>query len=177
MRGENRDVTVLEAEDRVLKRVTAPPIAKFFDRIHRERGVDIRVGARVAAISGEGSAHRRCDWPTGTEIAADAVLLAAGAKANDELAEVRGPCLPRRDPGRRDRPYRSRNVYAIGDARAFRASVTVGCCGLNACRTPSTRPRPPPPRSSAQPASYDPVPWFWSDQYEFKLQIGTFRRL
>ena len=74
MRGENRDVIVLEAEDRVLKRVTAPAIAKFFDRIHRERGVDIRVQARVAAIDGEGSelVLRMAD---DTEVKADAGAL------------------------------------------------------------------------------------------------------
>ena len=48
LRGEGRAVTVLEAEDRVLKRVTAPAVSDFFDTLHREHGVDIRLGARLA---------------------------------------------------------------------------------------------------------------------------------
>ena len=53
-RGEGRAVTVLEAEDRVMKRVTSPVISNFMQDFHRSRGVEIRLGARLAAIEGEG---------------------------------------------------------------------------------------------------------------------------
>ena len=52
-RGEGRDVTVLEAEERVMKRVTSPVISDFMQDFHRARGVDIRLGARLAAIEGD----------------------------------------------------------------------------------------------------------------------------
>src|SRR5258708_2961294 len=73
MRQEGREVMVLEAEDRVLKRVTGRDVSAFFDTLHRERGVDIRLGARLAAMTGEGavSGVRLAD---GTLIAADVVL-------------------------------------------------------------------------------------------------------
>ena len=59
LRGEGRAVTVVEAEDRVLKRVTAPAVSDFFDTLHREHGVDIRLGARLAANRRRGARDRR----------------------------------------------------------------------------------------------------------------------
>ena len=53
MRREGRDATVIEAEDRVMKRVTGAAVSDFFDRLHRSRGVDIRLGTRLAAMEGE----------------------------------------------------------------------------------------------------------------------------
>jgi 3-phenylpropionate/trans-cinnamate dioxygenase ferredoxin reductase subunit len=171
MRGENRDVIVLEAEDRVLKRVTAPAIAKFFDRIHRERGVDIRVQARVAAIDGEGSdlVLRMAD---STEVKADAVLLAAGAKANDELAQAAG--LACRDGILVDPVGRSEveNVYAIGDCARFPSARYGRMLRLECVQNAIDQAKAAAAAILGQPASYDPVPWFWSDQYEFKLQIA-----
>jgi 3-phenylpropionate/trans-cinnamate dioxygenase ferredoxin reductase subunit len=171
MRGENREVTVVEAEDRVLKRVTAPPVAKFFDRIHRERGVDIRVGARVSAIGGEGraSALRLAD---GTDIAADAILLAAGAKANDDLAKAAGLACDEGilvdDIGRTG----VENVFAIGDCARF-PSVRYGRrLRLECVQNAIDQAKAAAAAILGTPGSYDPVPWFWSDQYEFKLQIA-----
>jgi 3-phenylpropionate/trans-cinnamate dioxygenase ferredoxin reductase subunit len=171
MRGENRDVTVVEAEDRVLKRVTAPPVAKFFDRVHRERGVDIRVGARVAAISGQGraSALRLAD---GTDIAADAILLAAGAKANDELAQSAG--LACREGILVDAIGRTgvENVFAVGDCARF-PSIRYGRqLRLECVQNAIDQAKAAAAAILGAPGSYDPVPWFWSDQYEFKLQIA-----
>ena len=171
MRGENRDVTVVEAEDRVLKRVTAPPVAKFFDRVHRERGVDIRVGARVAAISGQGraSALRLAD---GTDIAADAILLAAGAKANDELAQSAG--LACSEGILVDAIGRTgvENVFAVGDCARF-PSIRYGRqLRLECVQNAIDQAKAAAAAILGAPGSYDPVPWFWSDQYEFKLQIA-----
>ncbi len=171
MRGENRDVTVVEAEDRVLKRVTAPPVAKFFDRTHRERGVDIRVGARVAAIGGEGraSALRLAD---GTEIAADAILLAAGAKANDDLAQAADLACSEGilvdDIGRTS----VANVFAIGDCARFPSARYGRQLRLECVQNAIDQAKAAAAAILGAPGSYDPVPWFWSDQYEFKLQIA-----
>jgi 3-phenylpropionate/trans-cinnamate dioxygenase ferredoxin reductase subunit len=171
MRGEQREVTVLEAEDRVLKRVTAPAIAKFFDRIHRERGVDIRTNARVAAIEGEGRALtlRMTD---GAELEADAVLLAAGAKANDELAAAAG--LACREGILTDAVGRTgvEGVFAIGDCARF-PSVRYGReIRLECVQNAIDQAKAAAATILGAPTSYDPVPWFWSDQYEFKLQIA-----
>ena len=171
MRGENRGVTVVEAEDRVLKRVTAPPVAKFFDQVHRERGVDIRLGVRVAAVVGESraSALRLAD---GTDIAADAILLAAGAKANDDLARAAGLACSEGilvdDVGRTG----VENVFAIGDCARF-PSVRYGRqLRLECVQNAIDQAKAAAAAILGASGRYDPVPWFWSDQYEFKLQIA-----
>jgi 3-phenylpropionate/trans-cinnamate dioxygenase ferredoxin reductase component len=89
VRSEGRDVNVLEAEDRVLKRVTSPVLSRFFDEVHREHGVELRLGARLAGIEGDGRVKgvRLAD---GTALAADLVLVAVGARANDDLAAAAG---------------------------------------------------------------------------------------
>ncbi len=171
MRGEQRDVIVLEAEDRVLKRVTAPAVADFFDRIHRERGVDIRTGARVAGIGGEGRelALRLTD---GAEVKADAVLLAAGAKANDELAAAAG--LPCREGILTDAVGRTgvEGVFAIGDCARFPSARYAREIRLECVQNAIDQAKAAAAAILGTEAVYDPVPWFWSDQYEFKLQIA-----
>ncbi len=171
MRSEQRDVIVLEAEDRVLKRVTAPSIAAFFDRIHRERGVDIRTQARVAGIGGEGSALV-LHLVDGAEVKADAVLLAAGAKANDELAEAAG--LACREGILVDAVGRTEveNVYAIGDCARFPSARYGRLLRLECVQNAIDQAKAAAAAILGGAASYDPVPWFWSDQYEFKLQIA-----
>jgi 3-phenylpropionate/trans-cinnamate dioxygenase ferredoxin reductase component len=171
MRGEERQVVVLEAEDRVLKRVTAPSIAKFFDSLHRERGVEIRTNARVTAISGEGPALllRMTD---GAEVKADVVLLAAGAKANDELAQAAG--LSCRDGILTDAIGRTGvdNVFAIGDCARFPSARYGRELRLECVQNAIDQAKTAAAAILGTEPSYDPVPWFWSDQYEFKLQIA-----
>jgi 3-phenylpropionate/trans-cinnamate dioxygenase ferredoxin reductase component len=171
MRGEQREVVVLEAEDRVLKRVTAPSIAKFFDRIHRERGVEIRTNARVAEIGGEGR-PLRLRMTDGAEVEADAVLLAAGAKANDELAHAAG--LACRDGILTDAVGRTgiENVFAIGDCARFPSARYGRELRLECVQNAIDQAKAAAAAILGTQVSYDPVPWFWSDQYEFKLQIA-----
>jgi 3-phenylpropionate/trans-cinnamate dioxygenase ferredoxin reductase subunit len=92
LRQENREAIVVEAEGRVMKRVAGEEVSGFFETLHRSRGVDIRLGARLAAIEGEGRATGVA-LASGDRIAADVVLVATGARANDDLAAVAGlPC-------------------------------------------------------------------------------------
>jgi 3-phenylpropionate/trans-cinnamate dioxygenase ferredoxin reductase component len=171
MRGEQREVVLLEAEDRVLKRVTAPAVANFFDRIHRERGVDIRTNARVAVIGGEGR-NLVLRLSDGAEVAADAILLAAGAKANDELAHAAG--LACREGILTDAVGRTNveRVFAIGDCARFPSTRYGRHIRLECVQNAIDQAKATAAVIVGTPVDYDPVPWFWSDQYEFKLQIA-----
>src|SRR5256714_1041817 len=88
-RAEGREVTVLEAEERVMKRVTSPVISEFMQDFHRNRGVDIRLDARLAAIEGDGHVAQ-VRLADGAAPPADLVLLAVGARPNDDLAATAG---------------------------------------------------------------------------------------
>src|SRR6187431_2098509 len=81
LRQEGREAIVIEAEGRVMKRVAGEAVSAFFDTLHRSRGVDIRLGARLAAIDGEARATG-VTLASGEHIAADLVLVATGARAN-----------------------------------------------------------------------------------------------
>jgi 3-phenylpropionate/trans-cinnamate dioxygenase ferredoxin reductase component len=169
--GEGRQVTVLEAEDRVLKRVTGANVSAFFDRIHRARGVHIRLGARLEAIEGENAvtavrtqAHER--WP------ADVVLIAVGSRANDDLAAAAG--LACHDGIVVDETARTAhpNIYAVGDCTRFPSRRYARTLRLECVQNAIDQAKAAAASILQAPTLYDPVPWFWSDQYDLKLQIA-----
>jgi 3-phenylpropionate/trans-cinnamate dioxygenase ferredoxin reductase subunit len=171
MRQEGREVMVLEAEDRVLKRVTGTDVSAFFETLHRERGVDIRLGARLAAVTGEGavSGVRLAD---GTAVGADVVLLAIGSQANDDLGRSAG--LPCRDGILVDTLARTPvpGVYAIGDCTRFPSGRFGREVRLESVQNAIDQAKAAASAILGTPRPYDPVPWFWSDQYEIKLQMA-----
>lgn len=171
MRTEGRDVVVLEAEDRVLKRVTAPQVSAFFDALHRGRGVDIRLGARLAAITGDTcvAGVRLADV---SDLPADLVLLATGAQANDELARTAG--LACQDGIVVDDRARAsvEHVYAIGDCTRFPSRRYGRRLRLESVQNAIDQAKTAAAAIIGDTPPYDPVPWFWSDQYEIKLQIA-----
>src|SRR5258706_125905 len=69
MRQEGRDAIVVEAEGRVMKRVAGETISGFFDGLHRARGVDIRLGCRLASIDGDDSRATGITLASGERIA------------------------------------------------------------------------------------------------------------
>ena len=171
MRQEGRGVMVLEAEDRLLKRVTGTDVSTFFEMLHRERGVDIRLGARLAALVGDGavSGVRLTD---GTLLAADAVLLAIGAQANDDLGCGAG--LACRDGILVDELARASapGVYAVGDCTRFPSGRFGRQLRLESVQNAIDQTKTAAGTILGTPRPYDPVPWFWSDQYEIKLQMA-----
>jgi 3-phenylpropionate/trans-cinnamate dioxygenase ferredoxin reductase component len=171
MREEGRDAMVLEAEERVLKRVTAPAVAAFFDRVHREHGVDIRCGLRVAGILGEdrASALKLAD---GSTVEADAILLAAGAAANDDLARATGLACQDGIVVDATAKTSAENVYAIGDCARFPSGRYGRQLRLECVQNAIEQAKAAAEAILGTPEPYDPVPWFWSDQYDIKLQIA-----
>jgi 3-phenylpropionate/trans-cinnamate dioxygenase ferredoxin reductase component len=171
VRSEGRDVTVLEAEDRVLKRVTSPVLSQYFDEVHREHGVDLRFGARLAGIEGEGrvSGLRLTD---GTALAADLVLVAVGARANDDLAAAAS--LECQDGVVVDECGRTADplIYAAGDCTRFPSRRYARHLRLECVQNAIDQAKAVATAILGAPAAYDPVPWFWSDQYDIKLQMA-----
>jgi 3-phenylpropionate/trans-cinnamate dioxygenase ferredoxin reductase subunit len=169
LRQEEREATVVEAEARVMKRVAGEDVSKFFDGLHRSRGVDIRLGARLAGIEGEGRAVGLA-LVSGEKIAADLVLVATGARANDDLAAAAGlPC----DDGIVVDDFASAapDVYAIGDCARFVSHRYGRRIRLECVQNAIDQAKAAASAILGKPVPYDPVPWFWSDQYEIKLQI------
>jgi 3-phenylpropionate/trans-cinnamate dioxygenase ferredoxin reductase component len=170
-RGEGREVIVLEAEDRVMKRVTSPVISHFIQDFHRGRGVEIRLGARLAAIEGDGKVAQ-VKLADGTALPADLVLLAVGAKPNDDIAAAAGiACedgIVVDDHGLTSDPA----VYAAGDCTRFPSRRYGRKLRLECVQNAIDQAKAVAAAILGKPQAYDPVPWFWSDQYELKLQMA-----
>jgi 3-phenylpropionate/trans-cinnamate dioxygenase ferredoxin reductase subunit len=170
-RSEGREVTVLEAEERVMKRVTSPVISHFMQDFHRGRGVDIRLRTRLDAIEG-GARVAQVKLADGTELPADVVLLAVGAKPNDDLAsDAHLRCqdgVVVDEHGRTADPA----IYAAGDCTRFPSKRYGRMLRLECVQNAIDQAKAVASAILGKPQLYDPVPWFWSDQYELKLQMA-----
>jgi 3-phenylpropionate/trans-cinnamate dioxygenase ferredoxin reductase subunit len=164
-------VSVLEAMPQVLSRVAGPEIAAFYADVHRAAGVEIHTGARLEAFEGDGKvAGARLEG--GEVIPADIVLLGVGVLPNMELAQAAG--LACGNGVIVDSQMRTSNpdVYAIGDV-AWRPlvhyqregrleSVHNAIEGGKLASASILGQTPPAPEA----------PWFWSDQFDLKLQTA-----
>jgi 3-phenylpropionate/trans-cinnamate dioxygenase ferredoxin reductase subunit len=167
--NEGRDVTILEAEDRVMKRVTCSAISEFYQTMHRGHGVDMRTSSRIEAIEGDGLANG-IRLAGGERVAADLILVSTGARPNEELAKDAG--LRCEDGIVVDEFARTadEHIYAIGDctrlpSRRFGRAIRLECVQNAFDQAKSAA-----AAVAGKGTPYDPVPWFWSDQYHVKFQ-------
>jgi 3-phenylpropionate/trans-cinnamate dioxygenase ferredoxin reductase subunit len=165
-------VTVLEALPRVLARVTAPEVSAFYERIHREAGVDLRTGVRIDGFeldtSGDAVAAVLTDQG---RIPADVVIVGVGIQPNVEIAAEAG--LDVTDGVVVDGSLRTSDpdVLAIGDC-ANHFNTCAGCrLRLESVPNAVEQARVAAATLAGKPRTYDAVPWFWSDQYDLKLQM------
>ena len=165
-------VTVVERETRVLARVASPPLSDFFHQAHAARGVRILCDAGVAAIEGDAGHVARVRLNDGTALPCDAVLIGIGAGPDEGLARAAGLAC---DNGvivdlasRTGDPH----VHAIGDCtnrplplygRSFRLESVPNALEQAKQAAADLCGRAAPPSE---------VPWFWSDQYDIRLQIA-----
>jgi 3-phenylpropionate/trans-cinnamate dioxygenase ferredoxin reductase subunit len=107
---------------------------------------------------------------SGEKIAADLVLVATGARANDDLAAAAG--LPCEDGILVDDFARAApSIYAVGDCARFFSHRYGRKIRLECVQNAIDQAKAAASAILGNPKPYDPVPWFWSDQYEIKLQI------
>ena len=173
-RGEGRAVTVLEAEDRVMKRVTSPVISTFMQDFHRGRGVDVRLGARLAAIEGEGEGAGRAVAACRRHGAARGPRAARGRRQAERRSRRRGGDRRASDGVAVDEHGRTSDpaIYAAGDCTRFPSRRYGRKLRLECVQNAIDQAKAVAAAILGKPQFYDPVPWFWSDQYELKLQMA-----
>ena len=170
-RSLGKQVTVIEAQDRILKRSVAPEISSFFQDLHAGHGVCLVLGEGVGRIVGSDRAEG-VELASGEMVAADLVLVAAGAVPVTELAETAGIAVERGivvDEGCRTS---APDVFAAGDCTVFPSRRYGRRIGLESVQNASDQGRAAALSMLGEETVYDPVPWFWSDQYDVKLQIA-----
>jgi 3-phenylpropionate/trans-cinnamate dioxygenase ferredoxin reductase subunit len=164
-------VTVLEAMPRVMARVAGPEISGFYAEVHRAAGVDIRLGARLEGFEGVGkvSAAR---LSTGEQIGCDLALVGVGVIANAELAKDAG--IQVGDGVLTDRHTRTSHpdVFAIGDVAFRPLAHYAGGMRIESVHNAIEGGKTAAAAILGLPHPHEEVPWFWSDQYELKLQTA-----
>lgn len=164
------EVTVIEAGPRILGRVAAAPTADAMRAIHRDRGVEIREGARLDRLLGDAGRVAGAALEGGEEIAADLAIVGIGLDPRVDLAEAAGlDCaggVAVDATGRTSDPH----VWAAGDCAAF--PLRGGRVRLESVQNAIDMGEAVARNMLGADAPYRPVPWFWSDQYEVKMQIA-----
>jgi 3-phenylpropionate/trans-cinnamate dioxygenase ferredoxin reductase component len=171
LHGAGMAVTVLEALPRVLQRVTAPQISAFYERVHAEAGVHIVTAAGVEAIEGGAQAQAvRC--ANGAVYDADVVILGCGIVPNTELAAAAG--LPVNDGIVVDEYARTADpdIVAAGDCSYHYSAIYDRHLRLESVQNATEQAGVAAATLCGKPTAYAALPWFWSDQYDLKLQIA-----
>jgi 3-phenylpropionate/trans-cinnamate dioxygenase ferredoxin reductase subunit len=167
-------VTLVEALPRVLARVAGEDLSRFFEVEHRSHGVDLRLSSGVEALLGDESGHvRAVQLAGGEEIAADLVIVGIG------IVPAVGPLIAAGAAGTNgvdvDECCRTSlaDIYAIGDCAAHANAYAAGAVirlesvqNANDMATTAAR------AICGDPQPYDALPWFWSNQYDLRLQTA-----
>lgn len=171
-RALGAEVVVIEREARVLARVASEPLSAFFTELHRSQGVQIRTGAEVATFE-EGAVVLADD----ERIEADAILVGVGALACDALAREAGLICAGSGSGGVvvDETARTSDpsIFAIGDMTHRPVPAHDGArVRLESVPNALEQAKQAASTITGRPAPTPEVPWFWSDQYDAKLQIA-----
>ena len=164
------EVTLLEMAERILQRVAAPETSDFFRKLHQDNGVTIRESARMKQLCELAGRVSGAEMEDGELLQADLVLVGIGGSANTELAEqagldcengisVNGMCQTS-DP----------DIYAAGDCASFIHNGQR--IRLESVQNAVDQGDLIAQIFAGKDLRYDALPWFWSDQYDCKLQIA-----
>ena len=170
-----KKVTVLEALDRVLARVAGEALSRFYEAEHRAHGVDIQLGAKVDCIVGDGAKVTGVRMDDGVVIPADMVIVGIGIiPAVDPLIAAGAAGGNGVDVDTCCRTSLS-DIYAIGDcamhANAFADGARIRLESVQNANDQATTVAKD-IMGAADP--YHAVPWFWSNQYDLRLQTVGF---
>ncbi|KJS35968.1 MAG: pyridine nucleotide-disulfide oxidoreductase [Hyphomonas sp. BRH_c22] len=166
------DVTVLEMAPRVLARVTSPVMSAFFEAEHRAKGVTILTDAHLDHLDGTDGKVSAAILADGTRLDADIVLVGIGILPNEELAREAGIACNNGILVDRDARTSDPRVFAAGDC-ASRPLVHYGRSGrLESVHNAIEQGKLAAAAILGKPRPAEDCPWFWSDQYDLKLQIA-----
>ncbi|MGQ0623023.1 MAG: NAD(P)/FAD-dependent oxidoreductase [Panacagrimonas sp.] len=163
-------VTVLESMPRVLQRVTAPEMSAFYERVHREAGVDLRTDVQIRAFEKMGDALEVV-LGDGSRLAADFVVVGIGLIPNVELAQAAGLAVDNGIVVDEFACTSDPDIHAAGDCTQHPSEFLGRRIRLESVQNAMEQARVVAGNLMGKNLPYRNVPWFWSDQYEFKLQM------
>jgi 3-phenylpropionate/trans-cinnamate dioxygenase ferredoxin reductase subunit len=164
------DVTVIELADRVMSRVVSPQVSAFFEGLHLRHGVNLHLGTGLASFTGDDRVTAVVT-NSGDTIAADLVVVGVGILPNTEIAAAAGLAVDdgivvdercqTEDPG----------IYAVGDCTMHPNGIYGRRLRLESVHNALEQAKTAASNICGEDLRYEQVPWFWSDQYDIKLQI------
>lgn len=165
-----KQVTVLEAGERLLGRAVSPEVSAYFLKKHRSLGMDIQLKAFVKQIvvSENKVKSVECDDCT---VEADMVLIGIGVTANCEIAELADVQCENGIVVDSNMITSDANILAIGDCASFEHWQTGSRVRLESVQNANDQARNAAMTLTGKAQPYSEMPWFWSDQGEDKLQI------
>lgn len=163
-------VTVLEAQDMVMNRVVAPVVSEFYRKAHEARGVTIMTGTAVSAFEGSGRAERVV-CADGTTLDADLVVVGVGILPNTALARAAGLEVDNGICVDEFARTADASIFAAGDATNHPNNLLGRRLRLESVQNAVSQATAAANAMYGEPRAYQEVPWFWSDQYDLKLQI------
>jgi 3-phenylpropionate/trans-cinnamate dioxygenase ferredoxin reductase component len=167
------NVTVLEALPRVLARVTAPELSAFYEQVHRNAGVDLRTNVEVTGLdfNAEGDVITGVHCTGGVLIPADLVIVGIGQLPNTELAQAAGLDVDNGIVVDEFAVTSDPDIVAAGDCTNHPSVFCGRRIRLESVPNAVEQARVAAATLAGKPRTYDAVPWFWSDQYDLKLQM------
>jgi 3-phenylpropionate/trans-cinnamate dioxygenase ferredoxin reductase component len=163
-------VTVVEAAEHILRRVACPQTASYIRELHQAHNVTVLENRSVAGISGKDGKAAAVDLADGTSLPADVVLVGIGVMPQTQLAHDAGltiangvvvdSALRTSDP----------DIYAIGDVASFPRHGTH--MRVESVQNAHDQALVAAANALGADEHYNAVPWFWSDQYDLKLQMA-----
>ena len=167
---QNKSVTVIEMADRVMNRTVDPQISDYYLNLHQKNGVTFKFNASLKEIVGA-SNPEKVICSDGTEVKADMVIIGAGIMPNVELAENAGLSCDNgivvNEFGKTDHA----NIYACGDCTNHPNKLLNKKIRLESVHNAMEQSKTVASSIINKSIEYNQIPWFWSDQYDHKLQI------
>ena len=164
-------VTLLESQDRVLSRVAGEDLSHFYEDEHRRHGVDVRLGVEVEAIEGDGDRVTGVKLASGETLECDMLVVGIG------IVPAVGPLILAGAAGANgvevDQFCRTSlpDIYAVGDCAAHANSWAGGAViRLESVQNANDMASTAAKAICGDPEPYESVPWFWSNQYDLRLQ-------
>jgi 3-phenylpropionate/trans-cinnamate dioxygenase ferredoxin reductase subunit len=167
----NKDICILEREERILKRVTSVEMSYFFKMLHRNHGVNIFTGKTVDSIEMHGK-NNILICSDGATFYADAVIIGAGIIVNARLAEVAGLDIMDGIKVNKNCQTSNPDIYAIGDCAYHYNPYYERHIRLESVHTAIDQAKIVASSLCGKSAVPISIPKFWSDQYDVKLQIA-----
>ena len=167
---QNKSVTVIEMADRVMNRTVDPQISDYYLKLHQKNGVTFKFNTSLKEIVGA-SNPEKVICSDGAEVKADMVIIGAGIMPNVELAENAGLSCDNgivvNEFGKTDHT----NIYACGDCTNHPNKLLNKKIRLESVHNAMEQSKTVASSIINKSIEYNQIPWFWSDQYDHKLQI------